>query len=170
MFTCLVIARAHAFALPSAGAEWPALRRSLAALVPLAVREIAADAVLVGPDRPELRELADEAGCYFAYGEDQAAALAMALALARRPWLFALCAGYAPGAGFADEAADAVHHAEGGRLRAAAGNWRERIAPALAPLAGAILRAPTHWHGDLAALLRLARRAPVLRGAAHRLI
>jgi hypothetical protein len=111
-----------------------AVVRTLTALIPGAIEGLVRDVVLAArPADPDLRRIADHAGCDIIEGGPQDL-LAKAFAAAREPLVLVLLAGEIPGEGFIDEMADLL--AEGGtsavvrrRPEGVLGNLLARFAP-----------------------------------------
>ena len=137
--------------------------RTLAALVPLVVQGLVRDVVLVGPAIPALSDIADQGGCALS------PTLAGAMAAARVPWLLVITAGFAPEAGFADEAGDFIAAGRGAALMLARPDGLfTRLFPDSAALAGVILPRSTPSASDLAGLARLAAPRKTLATRARR--
>ena len=146
-----------------------AVVRSLSALVTAAIEGLVRDVTLacVG-DNPDLRKIADHAGCEIAEAADPAGVIAAGLASARGDMLLILRAGYAPQAGFIEEIADMFGRATRPaalRFRAVPASFLTRLAPGFSPVRGlvanrAILDAASP---DFATLVRRAGGAPTAR-------
>ena len=161
MLSTIVLAPERAFGPdPPANIE-ALLLRTLAALVPLAVQGFVGEVCLAAPGGEATARIADEAGCGLAAASDGRAALALALARTRHPWVFVLLGGFAPEAGLADEAGDFML-AQPGRaaaMRAAPSNFAARLLPSLAPTAGLIMPREKIQPAPPSDLGRLARSA-----------
>ena len=137
--------------------------RSLAALVPLVVQGLVRDVILVGPATAAWQGIADHGGCGLAE------TMANAMVMARQPWVFVIQAGFAPEAGFADEAEDFIASGAGAALlRAKPTGFFTRLFPDSAALAGIILRATGHIGTDLAGLAKNASPCHTLAARARR--
>ena len=129
------------------------LARTLASLVTAKVEGLLGDVRIAGPAAKRLGVVANHAGCALIEAENEAVWLGLALRAARGPEVFLLRCGWAPEAGFINEAADflAANTKDQSRtacLRAAPESFLERVFPSLAAIAGLIasrdsmLRAP----------------------------
>lgn len=150
--------------------------RTLAALVAVNVAGLLRDVTIAGGLDHGLESIADHAGCQYSEAEREEDWLDQALQAARGPNLFLIRSGFAPEAGFIDEAGDFLALGGDGRtgtaaLRAVPESFIERLFPARAPLAGFIapramcLKAP---RGSFSALARFIRPAKTLRTCARR--
>ena len=105
-----------------------------------------ADVAIAGPVGQDLGLIADQAGSGLIEGATEAEWLRRAIEAARGPELFLLRSGFAPEAGFIEEASDFLRardagdgrSAEAALLRAAPETFVERLFPRAAPLAGLI--------------------------------
>ena len=150
-----------------------AVVRTLAALVPAVVAGIARDFTLAGvTGAPGMEEIADHAGCALALAERPEGVLAAGLASARGDLLLVLRAGFAPGAGFVDEAGDLMAGGFSGvaLLRAEAETLVTRLAPDLASVQGVIVARSRLATGarDIGGLARGVRPARTLRSRLRR--
>ena len=124
-----------------------AVVRTLAALVPSVVEGLVRDVTLAAPvGAPQIRDIADHAGCTLAES-GSGAALSAGFAAARGDLILVLLAGRAPGAGFSGEVADRFEVAasrapRSAILRAEPDKFHRRLLPALAPVEGLIVRRP----------------------------
>ena len=133
-----------------AGGDAPALGglvRTLSSLVPGTIGGLVRDVTIVaGRPDPEVRRVADHAGCALVEHESFERALQIAVAQARAPTLFLLRAGAHVDRAFLEEVAIAVGH-EGDRtgpalvLREAPDGLVRRVLPDLSPAAGLIAQA-----------------------------
>ncbi len=118
-----------------------AIVRSLSALVRGAVEGLIGDVTIAGAAGDQLAEIADHAGCGFVEVADPAQGLFRGITASRGPALFLLQAGYAPNAGFIEEAGDllaSLGRLSGARLLAEPHNFPTRLFPGFSPLAGLI--------------------------------
>lgn len=137
--------------------------RSLAALVPLVVEGLVRDVILMGPAAAVWHGIADHGGCRLAGSMPQA------LVLARGPWVFVLQAGFAPDAGFAEEAADFMASGTGAALlRAQPTGFFTRLFPDSAALAGIILNVRGQTGTGLADLAKRAAPRHTMAARARR--
>ena len=137
--------------------------RSLAALVPLLVQGLVRDVLLVGPATSAWQGIADHGGCGLAE------TMAKAMVLAREPWVFVLQAGFAPVAGFAEEAGDFIASGAGAALMLAQPTgFFTRLFPDSAAPAGIILRAKGQTGTTLADLAKNAAPRHTMLARARR--
>ncbi len=122
------------------------LVRSLSSLIPANVEGLLGDVAIAGPSGQGLGLIADQAGCGLFEAVAEEEWLRRAIEAARGPELFLLRSGFAPQAGFVEEAGDFLR-AEGANksggaraalLRATPETLIERLFPRAAPLAGLI--------------------------------
>ncbi len=122
------------------------LVRTLGSLVKASVEGLLGDVAIAGPSDLGLGLIADHAGCGLIEAADERQWLHGAIEAARGPDLLLLRSGFAPEAGFIEEATDFLRESSarqtaGGHaaiLRAAPASFLERLFPRLAPLAGLI--------------------------------
>lgn len=118
------------------------LVRTLSSLVRANVEGLLGDVAIAGPIGKDLGLIADQAGCALIEAAIESEWLRRAIEAARGPELFLLRSGFAPEAGFIEEASDFLSLAEGDLraavLRAAPATFAERLFPRAAPLAGLI--------------------------------
>ncbi len=150
-----------------------AIVRTLAALVPAVVAGVARDFTLAGlSGAPGLEEIADHAGCALALADGPDAVLAAGLGRARGDHLLVLRAGFAPGAGFLEEAGDLIGGAFAGAvlLRSEAETLVTRLAPDLASVQGVIVARSRMASGarDIAGLARGVKPARTMRARLRR--
>lgn len=142
-----------------------AMARTLGSLVRANVEGLLGDVSIAGPAGDGLARLADHAGCRLIEAETEAGWLHAAIAAAGRPRILLLRSGFAPQEGFVDEAEDLPRRRPAsGRevavLRAAPGDFLQRLFPAAAPAAGLIapreraLAARARRFGELVQALR----------------
>jgi hypothetical protein len=151
------------------------LARTLGSLVAANVEGLLGDVAIAGPAGLGLGVVADHAGCAMIEGVCEEDWLGLALEAARGPDLLLLRSGYAPEAGFIEEAGDFLADAGEGermaRLHAAPATFAERLFPNAAPVVGLIasrefcLRAPS---GRFRTLVHCVRPAATLRTRARR--
>ena len=108
-----------------------AIVRSLSALVRGAVEGLIGDVTIAGAAGDQLAEIADHAGCGFVEVADPAQGLFRGITASRGPALFLLQAGYAPNAGFIEEAGDLLGEPRPFVRRAAVGRAAQFSDPAL---------------------------------------
>lgn len=143
MLSALIIA-ADARVPVSASPE--AMARSLAALVPAAIRGLLRDVTLAAlAGAAQADSIADHAGCGLAEAASPQAVLAAGLARARGERILLLRAGYAPEAGFVEELADQFDRDPGSAPRSAILHVRPetflaRLLPLLSPVEALIVR------------------------------
>jgi len=122
------------------------LVRSLSSLIRANVEGLLGDVAIAGPSGQGLGLIADQAGCGLFEAPAESEWLRRAIDAARGPELFLLRSGFAPLAGFIEEAGDFLR-AQGADksgsapvalLRAAPETFAERLFPRAAPLAGLI--------------------------------
>lgn len=154
--------------------------RTLSSLVKANVEGLLGDVAIAGPAEQGLGFIADHAGCGLIEATDEAEWLRRAIEAARGPHLFLLRSGFAPQAGFIEEAGDFIKarsaslsgRAPAALLRAAPETFIERVFPNAAPLAGLIAsrqRCLEASAGRLAALARSVTPATTLRTHARRI-
>ena len=160
------------------------LVRSLSSLIRANVDGLLGDVAIAGPSGQGLGLIADQAGCGLFEAASEGEWLRRAIEAARGPELFLLRSGFAPQAGFIEEAGDFLRAEGVGKsgsvgaalLRAAPENFVERLFPRAAPLAGLI--APRDQCVELsankyplkfAALARFFNSAAALRTGARRI-
>ncbi len=121
------------------------LVRSLSSLIRANVEGLLGDVAIAGPSGLGLGLIADQAGCGLIEAPAESEWLRRAIEAARGPDLFLLRSGFAPQAGFIEEAGDFLRAAGDGAgaagaapLRAAPETLAERLFPRAAPLAGLI--------------------------------
>ncbi len=156
------------------------LVRTLSSLVTANVEGLLGDVAIAGPADRGLGVIADHSGCGLIEAASEREWLRAAIEAARGPSVFLLRSGFAPEAGFIEEARDFLRapaqdsgqNSGAALLRAAPERFAERIFPRMAPVAGLIaprdrcLAAPA---GELAALIRSIRPAATLRTHARRI-
>ena len=133
------------------------LVRSLSSLIRANVEGLLGDVAIAGPLGQGLGLIADQAGCSLFEAASESEWLRSAIEAARGPELFLLRSGFAPQAGFIEEAGDFLRAWGAGDsgslhaalLRAAPETFVERLFPRAAPLAGLI--APRDRCVDLSA-------------------
>ena len=116
------------------------LVRSLSSLIRANVEGLLGDVAIAGPTGQDLGLIADQAGSGLIEAATEAEWLRGAIEAARGPQLFLLRSGFAPQAGFIEEAGDLLRagSAPTARLRAAPDGFVQRLFPGAAPLAGLI--------------------------------
>jgi hypothetical protein len=122
------------------------LVRSLSSLIRANVEGLLGDVAIAGPLGQGLGLVADQAGCSLFEAASESEWLRRAIEAARGPELFLLRSGFAPQAGFIEEAGDFLRADGAGDpgslhaalLRAAPETFVERLFPRAAPLAGLI--------------------------------
>ena len=117
------------------------LVRSLSSLIRANVEGLLGDVAIAGPTGQDLGLIADQAGSGLIEAATEAEWLRGAIEAARGPQLFLLRSGFAPQAGFIEEAGDLVARGirrRAARLRAAPDGFVQRLFPGAAPLAGLI--------------------------------
>jgi hypothetical protein len=153
------------------------LVRSLSSLIRANVEGLLGDVAIAGPTGHDLGLIADQAGSGLIEAATEAEWLRGAIEAARGPQLFLLRSGFAPQAGFIEEAGDLLRAAPtpAARLRATPESFVQRLFPGAAPLAGLIaprdrcLAALTAKSAmTFAALARFFSSAPALRTDARR--
>jgi hypothetical protein len=156
------------------------LVRTLSSLIRANVEGLLGDVAIAGPARHGLGVIADHAGCCLIEADAESEWFRRAIEAARGPELFILRSGFAPQAGFIEEAGDFLRAmADGGSgsapaalLRAAPESFAERLFPRAAPAAGLI--APRDQCIDksaekFAALVQFIAPATALRTPARRI-
>ncbi len=167
---------------PVAGRIDPAERlvRTLGSLIRANVEGLLGDVAIAGPAGQGLALIADQAGCGLIEAQTEGEWLARAIEAARGPDLFLLRSGFAPQAGFIEEAGDFVSapggdgrgHARAVLLRAAPDSFAERLFPRAAPAAGLIASRDQCLRSSpitFAALLQAIDAATALRTPARRI-
>ncbi len=151
-----------------------AVVRTLAALVPCLTAGVLRDVTLAGHDGLEyLASIADEAGCQLAQVRPGGNALQAGLALVRGGMTLVIPAGWAPEAGFAEEALDLLAHGAGAWLfRAEPQGFLTRLAPGLSRIVAVIAPLPrlVGQAADIAALARSVTPAATLRTRLRRVM
>jgi hypothetical protein len=154
------------------------LVRTLGSLIRANVEGLLGDVAIAGPAGEGLGLIADQAGCGLIEATVEGEWLRGAIEAARGPELFLLRSGFAPLAGFIEEAGDMLRawSGRGGAraavLRAAPESFAERLFPRAAPYAGLI--APREQclktsAPKFAALVRFIAPATALRTPARRI-
>ena len=159
--------------VPNPRAREPAepVVRTLAALVPAALEGVLRDVAIAGPQSAGLESVADHAGCLFVAAETEAEQIARGGAALRGSLAFVIRAGAIPESAFVAELDDLLR--DGGRaalMRAAPTNVVERLLPDFAAVSALVVARESLVSGraaSFAALVRLARPAPVLRARAR---
>ena len=122
------------------------LVRSLSSLIGANVEGLLGDVAIAGPFGQGLGLIADQAGCALFEAPGESEWLSRAIEAARGPELLLLRSGFAPLAGFIEDAGDFLRAGGVGNpgshraavLRAAPETFIERLFPRAAPLAGLI--------------------------------
>jgi hypothetical protein len=127
----------------AAGGLTEVLTRTLASLVTAKVEGILCDVRIAGPAEMGLAFIANHAGCGVIEAEREDNWLRLAIEAARGPWIFLLRCGWAPEAGFIEEARDFLERGTKDSphvvaLRASPESYLERLLPSLAPVAGLV--------------------------------
>ncbi|HUO55408.1 MAG TPA: transposase [Rhodoblastus sp.] len=174
MVTAIVLSPSLDAAAPAERAA-EAVARSLCALVRASVEGIVREAIIVGPSEDELAEIADQAGCAHVEARSAFEGLAAALAQSRHDIAFVLEGGYAPQAGFVEEAGDLLQEAgfHGALLRRWPDSLMTRLAPSLAPPVGAFVARDALRQAaprDLNQLIRRLKIRYTLNARAHKLV
>ncbi len=156
------------------------LVRTLSSLVKANIEGLVGDVAIAGPADHGLGLVADHAGCGLVEAAEEDEWLRRGIEAARRPTVLLLRSGFAPQAGFIEEAGDFLKSRSTAKdlcgraalLRAAPERFIERLIPGAAPLAGLIaardrcLAAPA---GRLAALAQIVNPATTLQTHARRI-
>ena len=154
--------------------------RTLSSLIRANVEGLLGDVAIAGPAAQGLGVIADHAGCGLIEGDAEGEWLFRAVEAARGPELFILRSGFAPQAGFIEEAGDFLRAlADGGPGSAAAAlllaapeSFAERLFPRAAPAAGLIAprdKCLDKSAGKFAALVQFIAPATALRTPARRI-
>jgi hypothetical protein len=166
---------------PSSGGIDPAERlvRTLSSLIRPNIEGLLGDVAIAGPPGRDLGLIADQAGCALIEAADEGEWLRRGMEAARGPELFLLRAGFAPQAGFIEEAGDFLKarnrggaDARAALLRAAPDRFAERLFPRAAPFAGLIAprdRCLRTSAANFAALVRTINPATLLLTPARRI-
>jgi hypothetical protein len=142
------------------------LARTLASLVTAKIEGVLCDVCIAGPAGQEIHVLANHAGCSLAEAEQERDWLWIALQAARRQDVFLLRCGFAPEAGFIEEAQGLLKAnakvSQAASLRSAPCGFLERVFPSLSPVAGLIASRDDLLRASPCGFQKLARRiAPV---------
>ena len=150
------------------GAATTAIARTLASLVPAAINGLVRDVVLCAAQSAAIAQLVDHAGCGLATNVPDA------IAFSRQDWLLLISAGFAPTAGFIDEAGDFLLQGMGiAVLRQLPDGLWTRLFPDAAAITAILVQRraiAANSRDDLATLARNAKPHHTLKARARRVV